>query len=195
MWSLGKVINTPEVLRVYIGSFWDMPLNEKGARNADLFEAEAKDLTEDLRGLPRNSAIRKVNELVKRTRLAKVHALIIGHLQSQMPTMWGHEKKQKELTDGIVDEFRKIQMKHGLPSGDFPNVERFKTILAGADINFNDFAKLKEKYITAIDTALQHDIPQLMAKLPGPSPQLDLTSPLMHLSNPRPLEPPHLHTL
>jgi len=25
MWSLGKVVNTPEVLRVYISSFWDKP--------------------------------------------------------------------------------------------------------------------------------------------------------------------------
>lgn len=23
MWSLGKVVNTPEVMRVYIGSFWE----------------------------------------------------------------------------------------------------------------------------------------------------------------------------
>ena len=26
MWSLGKVLNTPETARVYIGSFWDQPL-------------------------------------------------------------------------------------------------------------------------------------------------------------------------
>ena len=26
MWSLGKILHTPEVARVYIGSFWDQPL-------------------------------------------------------------------------------------------------------------------------------------------------------------------------
>jgi hypothetical protein len=26
MWSLGKVIQTPEVCKVYLGSFWDAPL-------------------------------------------------------------------------------------------------------------------------------------------------------------------------
>ena len=29
MWSLGKVLGTPEVARVYIGSFWDQPLRYK----------------------------------------------------------------------------------------------------------------------------------------------------------------------
>jgi GTPase SAR1 family protein len=167
MWSLGKVIQTPEVLRVYIGSFWDQPLNPKGEQNRSLFEAEATDLIEDLRTLPRNSAIRKVNELVKRTRLAKVHALIIGHLKDQMPSMWGHEKKQTELTTNIVDEFRKVQIKYGLPSGDFPNVERFRAVLNGGDIKMSDWPKLKDKYITAVDDALTKDIPSLMAKLPG----------------------------
>ena len=40
MWSLGKVVATPETLRVYVGSFWDQPLNDKGASNAELFRAE-----------------------------------------------------------------------------------------------------------------------------------------------------------
>merc|ERR1711962_1896298 len=30
MWSLGKVLGTPEVARVYIGSFWDQPLRWVG---------------------------------------------------------------------------------------------------------------------------------------------------------------------
>jgi EH domain-containing protein 1 len=70
MWSMGKVLQTPEVLRVYVGSFWDQPLVFED--NASLFEAEENDLMNDLRSLPRNSAMRKINELVKRTKLAKV---------------------------------------------------------------------------------------------------------------------------
>ena len=41
MWSLGKVLGTPEVARVYIGSFWDQPLRydinrwERGSGFAD----------------------------------------------------------------------------------------------------------------------------------------------------------------
>jgi len=70
MWSLGKVLNTPEVARVYIGSFWDRPLQHD--MNRKLFELEEKDLFSDLQGLPRNAALRKLNDLIKRARLAKV---------------------------------------------------------------------------------------------------------------------------
>ena len=36
MWSLGKVINTPEVTRVYVGSFWEHPY--KNTEFARLFD-------------------------------------------------------------------------------------------------------------------------------------------------------------
>ena len=58
MWSLGKVLATPEVSRVYIGSFWDQPLRYD--MNRRLFEAEEQDLFHDLQSLPRNAALRKV---------------------------------------------------------------------------------------------------------------------------------------
>ncbi len=70
MWSLGKVFRTPEVSRVYIGSFWDHPLHYD--INRRLFEDEQDDLFSDLQSLPRNAALRKLNDLIKRARLAKV---------------------------------------------------------------------------------------------------------------------------
>jgi hypothetical protein len=66
MWSLGKVLSTPEVSRVYIGSFWNEPL--RFDINRRLFEAEEQDLFADLQSLPRNAALRKLNDLIKRAR-------------------------------------------------------------------------------------------------------------------------------
>lgn len=81
MFSLGKVISTPEALRVYVSSFWDHPIDETH-ENKNLFIQEKKDLIADLMSLPRNSAIRKINEIVKRARLAKTHAFIMAHLRN-----------------------------------------------------------------------------------------------------------------
>lgn len=42
MWSLGKVFKTPEVVKVYVGSFWDKPYTN--TEFAKLFDAERDDL-------------------------------------------------------------------------------------------------------------------------------------------------------
>jgi hypothetical protein len=42
LWSLGKTMPSPEVARVYVGSFWDQPL--QNTDNAELFEMEEKEL-------------------------------------------------------------------------------------------------------------------------------------------------------
>ncbi|EGG19179.1 hypothetical protein DFA_02427 [Cavenderia fasciculata] len=73
-----------KVKRVYLGSFW----NGSGLQNPDtekLLHAEMVDLIKELLMLPKNAAIRKVNDLVKRARTTKVHALIVSHLCNEMP--------------------------------------------------------------------------------------------------------------
>lgn len=67
MWSLGKVIHTPEVMRVYIGSFQENPV-ALDPFTESLFKKETADLLDDLYMLPRSSSVRKINDLLKRTR-------------------------------------------------------------------------------------------------------------------------------
>ena len=85
MWSLGRVLDTPEVCRVYVGSFHDEELREPDT--APLLAAEMGDLLADLRDLPHQSATRRVNELVKRARLLKAHCYLLDHLREQMPAV------------------------------------------------------------------------------------------------------------
>ena len=70
MWSLGKILNSPEVPKVYVGSFQSGPLCN--TVNKKLFEGEEEDFFSDLSRLPRDATMRKVNDLVKRARLARV---------------------------------------------------------------------------------------------------------------------------
>ncbi|XP_068212195.1 EH domain-containing protein 3 isoform X1 [Palaemon carinicauda] len=162
MWSLGKVLNTPEVARVYIGSFWDQPLRYDV--NRKLFEAEEQDLFADLQSLPRNAALRKLNDLIKRARLAKVHAYIISELKKEMPSVFGKEGKKKELIKNLGQIYEKIQREHQISPGDFPEIKRMQEQLQHHD--FTKFNILKPRLLEAVDRMLAEDIARLMAMIP-----------------------------
>jgi GTPase SAR1 family protein len=83
MWSLGKVVSTPEVMRVYLGSFWTEKPPNCFEDCRELIEAESKDLLKDLKNLRRNAAIRKVNDIVKRAKLARVRS-IVQHIMDNL---------------------------------------------------------------------------------------------------------------
>ncbi|KAL7980791.1 hypothetical protein Chor_001945 [Crotalus horridus] len=137
MWSLGKVFNTPEVLRVYIGSFWSEPLMISDNRR--LFELEEQDLFTDIQNLPRNSALRKLNDLVKRARLVRVHAHIISHLKREMPSVFGKDNKKKQL----INKLPEMLMVH----------------------DFTKFHGLKPRMVETLDELLTLDIAKLMPLL------------------------------
>ena len=163
LWSLGKTMSSPEVARVYVGSFWEE--NLKNMDNADLFEMEEKDLMKDLAILPRQSAVRKINELVKRIRKVKTLSYIIGYLKSQMPNLMGKEKKQQKLISDLPNVFRIIMKKYNLSPGDFPDIATFADKLK--DTKFTEFHTLKEEQIGLLDKCLTSDIPKLMEDLPS----------------------------
>jgi len=163
LWSLGKTMTSPEVARVYVGSFWEEKLVNMD--NADLFEMEEKDLMNDLAILPRQSAVRKINELVKRIRKVKTLSYIIGYLKSQMPALMGKEKKQQKLIDDLPNVFRTIMKKHNLSPGDFPDISMFSNKLK--DTKFVEFHALRDDQIAMLENCLVKDIPKLMEDLPS----------------------------
>ncbi|KAJ0099438.1 hypothetical protein Patl1_20829 [Pistacia atlantica] len=63
MWSLGKVLNTPEVVRVCIGSFNENIVTEvaTGPIGKELFEKEQEDLLADLKDIPKKACDRQVS--------------------------------------------------------------------------------------------------------------------------------------
>lgn len=163
LWSLGKTITSPEVTRVYVGSFWQEPL--KNLDNAELFEMEEKDLMKDLAVLPRQSAVRKINELVKRIRKVKTLAYITGYLKAQMPSLMGKDKKQQKLLADLPSVFRTILKKYNLAPGDFPEITSFSAKLR--EVKFSDLATLSVKQLEGLDEVLNKEIPILMEQLPS----------------------------
>ena len=82
-----------QVCRIYVGSFWNQPLQYTGNRcnpfsqpiliksfltfnknlfSRELFEMEEEDLFNELQALPRFALIRRLNDLIKRAKAVKV---------------------------------------------------------------------------------------------------------------------------
>jgi len=170
MWNLGKVIDTPEVSRVYIGSFWDEPLVNDDMRR--LFESEENDLYTALAQLPRSAAVRKLNDLIKRARLAKVHAYLIDHLKKKMPSLMGKEKVKKELIANLTEVYKEIAKEKGVALGDFPDPTMMKEKLSALD--FKSFKKIDKKKMDELEQMLSVEVPKLLQMIPLEAESTDL---------------------
>mmetsp|Transcript_9458 Transcript_9458/g.14217 ORF Transcript_9458/g.14217 Transcript_9458/m.14217 type:complete len:469 (-) Transcript_9458:111-1517(-) len=169
LWSLGRVIKTPEVVKVYIGSFWGEPL--KNEETEALIKREMADFLRDLNDLSRLGAVRKINDMVKRIRLIRVYVILLDYLRDQMPKMFNKHKKKQELLDDLPNIFRTVMKQHGLSFGDFPDIDLFRKTIESLD--FDKFPKLKGKRMnqgkrmTDLNKMLKNNIPDMLNRLPG----------------------------
>mmetsp|Transcript_37768 Transcript_37768/g.119172 ORF Transcript_37768/g.119172 Transcript_37768/m.119172 type:complete len:99 (-) Transcript_37768:297-593(-) len=96
----------------------------------------------------------------------RIHLLIIMHLKSEMPSLFGKEKAQEKLMQNITEEFTKVMREHHLPMGDFPDPNRFREILSAFDLS--KFPKGDKKYVAQLDSVLSQDLPALLKKFDNP---------------------------
>jgi len=164
MWSLGKVMDTPEVARVYVGSFWGAPL--KNCEQAVLLNREKMDLFRDIASLPQNAVMRRINELVKRARSVKVHAYIIHYLRKQLPYTFGKKEKQGRLIGRLEQELVMCARRYELPRGDFPPTGPLRQALLEIK-DLSEFPKLDKKLVGSMDKVFSVDIPDLLEKARG----------------------------
>jgi len=162
MWSLARILQNPEVSRIYVGSFWNRPLVYEGSR--ELFEAEQEDLFADLQGLPRFAMVRRLNDLIKRAKAAQVHSLLVSHLRSKMPVL-GKEGKKRDLIKHLDQVYATLQSEQGIPPADLPDLDTMREKLRGQD--FSKFPQYDRAAVAKVDKMLAEDIPRLMGLLPA----------------------------
>lgn len=167
MWSLGKVLDTPEVMRVYVGSFWDQPYVRD--ENTELFDRERDDLMRDLKQLPQHSCVRKINEFAKRLRHVRVHSVVCDALRSQFSLLSlksrGQQQAEMLRPEALLQTYAKLSKKHGVHVNDFPDVEQFRETVEQLDIDLYEFSKLETGYLEAMDKLLADEMPRLFQKL------------------------------
>jgi len=167
LWSLGKVVKTPEVMRIFVGSFWEQPYVKED--NKSLFDAERQSLLKDIESLPANSTIRKINEFAKRLRHVKVHSIICSALKKKF-TMLSLKSKQAQqdeiLRPSNLDKvFRTLAKQHAMHMGDFPDADNFSETVDALDIKIWEFDRLAGSYVETMDQLLSDEMPLLFSKL------------------------------
>jgi len=168
MWSLGKVFKSPEVCRVYIGSFnSNRKISiEKNPNGRDLFEAEQDDLLNDLHDIPFRSCDRKVNEFVKRLRAFKIHILVINELKKHIPAVFGKKSAGNKVLNNLHDHFDTVRREYHLPAGDFPDLVRFKDTMQAFEVA--SFPKVDKRMLKTVDDVLGIEIPDLIKLFDNP---------------------------
>lgn len=161
MWGLGRVFTTPEVKRVYMGSYSVEEYNNISADVHPLFKRNLEILMGDFKALPKEAGIQKVQHLIRRVRLLKTHSALLDHLRSKMPWFWGHNKKQEKLIHTLEDVYGKVAAENSLPMGDFPDIAPMQELLQA--IEFEDIKKLKDKDTKALNNLVEEHLPRLVA--------------------------------
>eukprot|EP00501_MAST-03F_sp_TOSAG23-6_P000495 GSMAST32.ASY1.ANO1.509.1 assembled CDS len=142
LWALGKVLKTPEVTRIYLGSFWNKPL-QGNITNKLLFKRDKATLLDELYDLPRNNLIRK----------------------SQMPLFFGKVKAREDLVNDMANVFFEVSKKYRIPTGDFPNLDEFRKHVSNIDDWRASFRSLRPDQLKAVEDAIDKTIPKLMSEL------------------------------
>jgi EH domain-containing protein 1 len=163
LWSMGRIFKGAEVSRIYVGSFHDEPLIREEHRL--LFDKDKAILLSHLSQLPKACCLRKINEMVKRVRLAVVHVCLIGYLKSQLPYFWGKETQQSSLITHLDKVFEEVRLKYQLAEGDFPKLEEYRSSLQLSD--FSMFPSTDRKILHQLQDILIDDIPKLTGLVAG----------------------------
>eukprot|EP00571_Detonula_confervacea_P000662 CAMPEP_0172322696 /NCGR_PEP_ID=MMETSP1058-20130122/46632_1 /TAXON_ID=83371 /ORGANISM="Detonula confervacea, Strain CCMP 353" /LENGTH=641 /DNA_ID=CAMNT_0013038507 /DNA_START=80 /DNA_END=2005 /DNA_ORIENTATION=+ len=159
MWSMGKIFHSPEVVRVYTGSYWNGALINNDFER--MFGKDEKLLVRELIDLPRDAAERKVNQMVNRVRLVKVHVCILGTLSKMTPRLFGKKKSREQILNDLVLIMDNVRVEFDLSPGDMPDPEEFARCLKNFP-DFSMFPSIDRALISRLDLLIEKDIPEIV---------------------------------
>eukprot|EP00913_Durusdinium_trenchii_P004424 g4103.t1 len=134
---------------------------------------DRKDLVQELKDLPRNVCVRRVNEVVARARAVKVHLALCCALRARLPSLgWcgRRQRRQRWLTEHLPEVYAEVMMLRAVQfaAGDMPALEHFKERLRGFK-DFRSFQRSCRSQQETLNKLIHHEIPRLMALVGGVS--------------------------
>ena len=161
MWSMGKIFDSPEVVRVYTGSYWNGALLNNDFER--MFEKDEQLLVQELLDLPRCAAERKVNQMVNRIRLVKVHVCILGTLRELTPRFVGKRASRDKSMEELDVLMERVRVAFDLSKGDMPDPHDFAKCLENFP-DFSVFPPIDKALIKRLDRLIEQDIPEIVSK-------------------------------
>ena len=156
---MGKIFDSPEVVRVYTGSYWNGALINSDF--AKMFDKDEKLLVRELMDLPRCASERKVNQMVNRIRLVKVHVCILGTIRRLTPRFFGKKSSREQILNDIETIMDDVRIQYDLSKGDMPNSDEFRECLEKFS-DFGVFPKTDLALIKRLDFLLDTAIPDIV---------------------------------
>jgi len=152
LWSLGKVVDSPEVPRVFVTSMREGPYRSSAdPSNFGLFDRERAALLHELHDLPRDGLVRRINETAKRWRAVRTHATLCSALASQFGVIGFREKRQAQLLEELEQTYFSLAKQHQLNAADFPNPHRFRRLVASLGTKMWHWQPISDEELSAVD--------------------------------------------
>mmetsp|Transcript_29498 Transcript_29498/g.75742 ORF Transcript_29498/g.75742 Transcript_29498/m.75742 type:complete len:629 (+) Transcript_29498:459-2345(+) len=185
MWSLAKVLRSPEVCKVYTGSFPDETHSDPEESQAEgeeeevlaaaslgqlFFEREESELLDELRSVPAWTRDRKISDFAKRVRSLKTHIVLMSHLRGKLPPFNINARgAQSRLLANLEREFDEIKLnkyklrEYNIAPSDFPDPKQFRDACSSGEADILAFASLSSRdvtgYMDALDDVLKRELP------------------------------------
>lgn len=166
LWNVGKILQTPEITRVFVSSFWDQPYRYKD--HEDLFNEDKGAVLKEIEMLPLTSVSRKINMLVARVRRVRAHLCIVAHVKSQLPWFLvnGKAKRLEWVKDNLPRLVEETQRLRRISPGDVPAMQDMVSKFE----SFEDPSSLpawKQREFDSLNRLLDVDIPRIMETVSG----------------------------
>lgn len=146
-------------MRVYTGSYWNGALLNNDFQR--MFEKDEKLLVRELIDLPQCAAERKVNQMVNRIRLVKVHVCLLGTLSKMTPRLFGKKKSRDKILNGVGAIMDNVRVEFDLSKGDMPDPMEFAQCLKNF-ADFSVFPPIDRGLIQRLDSLISNDIPNIV---------------------------------
>ncbi|CAD5232656.1 unnamed protein product [Bursaphelenchus xylophilus] len=162
MWGLSKVIQTPEVPKVYIGSF-TRELKDKSIMNT--FKEDYLELFHEIQLTVSRCTSRKVNDLIKRIELVKTHAGLMTIMMGGRFSFSDNEKGMQKMfaADRVKQKFAEFRIKQRKAPADLPDVEDYRK--AALETTKKHWVKEDPKLMKNLNDFIENDIPKALAAM------------------------------